>query len=109
MTKKSYIDKHKTTIQKFTDAVYKAQTWVQTHSAEEIADAVQPYFTDIDRDIVVRVVDRYKQQGSFATDPIVDGDEWNNLLNIMTQAGELKTKTDHDTLVDNEFAEQAMK
>ncbi len=38
------------------------------------------------------VVKRYKDQGSFATDGIVDEAEWNNLLDVMTSAGELKEK-----------------
>lgn len=109
MAKQSYINKNKDTVQKFTNAVYKAQQWVNEHNAEEIADVVLPYFKDAERDIVIRVIDRYKQQGSYATNPIIDEDEWNNLLDVMTTAGELKTKTEHGKLVDNDFAENAMK
>ncbi|MNJ02271.1 hypothetical protein D3C73_1621770 [compost metagenome] len=50
---------------------------------------------------------RYKDQGSFATDGIVDEQEWNNLQNVMEAAGELKSKVDHKTLVNNQFAEKA--
>ncbi|MBW7460444.1 ABC transporter substrate-binding protein, partial [Paenibacillus sepulcri] len=109
MTKQSYIDKNKDTVQKFTDAVYKGQQWVNSHSAEEIADVVLPYFPDTERDIIIRVIDRYKQQGSFATDPVVDEQEWDNLQDVMTEAGELAARTDHEALVNNTFAEQAMK
>ncbi|WP_274650634.1 ABC transporter substrate-binding protein [Paenibacillus humicola] len=109
MTKQSYMDKNKDTVQKFADAVYKAQQWVKEHSPDEIADVVMPYFKDTDRDIAVRVIERYKEQGSYATDPIIDQNEWNNLLDIMTQAGELKDRTPLDKVVDNTFAENAMK
>ncbi|GAE05326.1 ABC transporter substrate-binding protein [Paenibacillus sp. JCM 10914] len=107
MTKQSYIDKNKDTVQKFTNALYKAQQWVDTNSPEDIADAILPYFKDSDRDIVISAVKRYKEQGSYATDPIVDEDEWNNLLDVMDQAGELKEKIAPDKIVDNSFAEQA--
>ncbi|MCR2802913.1 ABC transporter substrate-binding protein [Paenibacillus soyae] len=108
MTKESFIDKNAETVQAFTDAVYKAQQWVDENSAEAIADVVLPYFENVDRDILVSSLDRYKQQGSFATDPIVDVDEWNNLLDVITSAGELQERTEHDVLVNTDFAEKAI-
>ena len=38
--KKSYIEKNPDIIQKFTNAIYKGQKWVETHSTEEVADAI---------------------------------------------------------------------
>ena len=108
MAKQSYIDKNREAIQKFTNAVYKAQQWVRDNDAETIADVVLPYFEDVDRDIVVSSIDRYKSQGSFAEDPIVDESEWNNLLDVMTSAGELAKRTEHQELVDTAFAETAI-
>lgn len=108
MTKKSFIDKNKTAVQKFTNAVQKAQIWVNSHSPEEIADAILPYFKDTDRDIAVRVVKRYQEQGTYAKDPILNEQAWANLLDVMTQAGELKQKVDHSAIVDNSFAKQAI-
>lgn len=109
MTKQSYIDKHKNVVQSFTDAVYKAQLWVNEHSAEEIADVVASYFENVDRDIMVSSIARYKEQGSYATDPIVDEQEWNNLLDVMTSAGELTARTEHSQIVNTTFAEKAIK
>ncbi|WP_422660986.1 ABC transporter substrate-binding protein [Paenibacillus sp. EC2-1] len=107
MTKQSYISKNKETVQKFTNALYKAQQWVDSHSAEEIADVIIPYFKDTERDIVVSSVKRYKEQGTYATDPILDEQEWNNLLDVMDQAGELKERVSRDKIVDNSYAEKA--
>jgi NitT/TauT family transport system substrate-binding protein len=109
MAKQSYMKDHKATVEKFTRAVYKAQQWVKTHSAEEIAKAVQPFFPDTDLDIIKTVVDRYNSQGSFATDPILDKAEWNNLQNIMKEAGELPQNVDHKTLVNTAIAEKVIK
>jgi NitT/TauT family transport system substrate-binding protein len=80
---------------------------VQSKSVNEIADAVKSYFPDTDIGIIRSVVQRYKDQGSYATDPIIDEQEWNNLLDVMTEAGELKEKPDYKKLVDNTFAEKA--
>lgn len=108
MTKGSFIEKNKKDVQAFTNAVYKAQNWVADHSAEEIADVVLPYFENVDRDILISSIDRYKQQGSFASDPIVDEAEWNNLLDVITSAGELDQRPEHSVLVNTEFAEEAI-
>jgi NitT/TauT family transport system substrate-binding protein len=109
MAKKSYMGKNSSTIQKFTNAVQKAQNWVQAKSVNEIADAVLPYFPDTDIAIVRNVVKRYKDQGSYATNPIIDEQEWQNLQEVMSSAGELKQKVDWKKLVDNSYAEKSMK
>ena len=107
MTKQSFIDKHPDTVQKFTNAIQKAQQWVDEHSPEEIADVILPYFKDADREIVISAIGRYQEQGSYATDAIVDEEEWGNLLDVMEQAGELKERVPHEAIVNNSFAEKA--
>ncbi|MEH6990254.1 ABC transporter substrate-binding protein [Cytobacillus firmus] len=109
MTKQSYIDENKETVEKFTRAIYKAQQWVEQHSSKETAEAIQGYFDNTELEIIEMVVDRYKSQGSFATDPILDTKEWDNLQNIMEEAGELPKRLEHDTLVNTEIAEGVMK
>jgi NitT/TauT family transport system substrate-binding protein len=106
MTKESYMKENKEIVEKFTKAIYKAQQWVTTHSSAEIAEAIQSFFPDTDMEIMKMVVDRYKEQGSFATDPILDEEEWNNLQDIMKEAGELPQEVTHETLVNTEIAEE---
>jgi NitT/TauT family transport system substrate-binding protein len=108
MTKESFLKEKEATVEKFTRAIYKAQQWVDTHSAKETAELIQKYFDDTELDLIETVVDRYKSQGSFATDPILDEEEWNNLQNIMDEAGELPKRVDYQTLVNTEFAEKVM-
>lgn len=108
MAKQSYIDKNKETIQKFTNAVYKAQLWLQQQEAHVVAEALAPFFEDVDLNIIESVVERYRDQQSFALDPIVDEDEWNNLLDIIEEAGEIEQRVPHSTLVNNDFALQAI-
>ncbi|KWX70103.1 ABC transporter substrate-binding protein [Paenibacillus jilunlii] len=107
MSKQSYISKNGDTVQKFTNAVRRAQVWVKEHSPEEIADAILPYFENTDRDIVISSVKRYKEQDTYAVNPVIDGKEWNNLLDVMDNAGELKERIPEAKIVDNSFAEKA--
>ncbi len=109
MSKQSYMNENKESIEKFTRALHKAQTWVQEHSAKEIAEVIQPYFEDSDLELIEIVVDRYKSQGSFATDPILDEEEWNNLKAIMDEAGELPEDVQHSTLVNTDIAKDVIK
>lgn len=109
MSKSSYISKNGVTVQKFTNAIQRAQLWVKDHSPEEIADAIQPFFEKTERDIVVSAVKRYKEQDTYAVNPIVDDKEWNNLLDVMENAGELKERVPADKIVNNSFAEKAEK
>lgn len=107
MAKTSFIAKNRSAVQKYTNAVQRAQRWVEAKSPDEIADAVQTFFPDTDKGIVQTVVKRYKEQGTYATDAIIDEQEWNNLLDVMQSAGELKERVEHKKLVDNSFAEKA--
>lgn len=108
MAKESFMNENPETIEKFTRAIYKAQKWVEDSSAREVAEVLHPHFEDTELDIIEMVVERYKGQGSFATDPILDEEEWTNLQNIMDEAGELPERIDHKTLVNTEFAEKVM-
>ena len=109
MAKDSYMKDNKETVEKFTKALYKAQQWVEKNSAADIAKVIEPYFEDTELELIETVVDRYKSQGSFATDPILDEEEWNNLQNIMNEAGELPQQVDHKTLVNTSIAERVVK
>ncbi|MFD1739250.1 ABC transporter substrate-binding protein [Bacillus salitolerans] len=106
MTKQSYLNDNKEIVEKFTRAIYKAQQWVESHSAQEIAEAIQPFFEDTDVALIETVVNRYKEQGSYATNPILDEDEWNNLQDIMREAGELPVEVDHSVLVETKLIEE---
>lgn len=107
MAKQSYIEKNEEVIQKVTNALHRAQLWVEEKSVEDITEAIVSFFDDTDQDIISSVVARYKEQGSFATDPIIDDAEWNNLMDVMDSAGELTDRIEPSTLIDNRFAEAA--
>jgi NitT/TauT family transport system substrate-binding protein len=108
MAKQSFMKDNAEAVEKFTAAIYKAQQWVETSHPAEVAKVIQPYFEDTDLDIIETVIERYKSQGSFATDPILDEDEWNNLQDIMDEAGELPKYINHEDLVNTSVAESVL-
>ena len=109
MTKASLIDSDPETVEKFTRAIKKAQDWVYANSAEDVAKVIQPFFEDTEVDLIATVVERYRAQESFAKDPILDEEEWNNLQDVMEEAGELPRRMDYQELVDTSFAEKVTK
>lgn len=106
---KSYMEKNPEIIQKFTNAIYKGMVWVQEHSSEEIAEAVLPQFPDTDKEVLVSLIDRYRDQDSWKPDLIITEDGFNHLMDIMELAGELDTRADYSKIVTTKFAEKAMK
>lgn len=108
MTKQSHLDQNAAAIQKFTNAVYKGQQWVASHTPKETAEVIAKYFDQISPEILESSVKRYLEQGSFATDPILDETEWNRLQEIMNEAGELKAPADYAKLVNTTFAKAAI-
>lgn len=109
MTKESYLTENEETVEKFTTAIYKAQQWVYENNSVETAKLIENYFEDTDLEIIESSIERYKSQESFAKNPILDEEEWENLQNIMDEAGELPKRVDYNTLVNTEFAEKVMK
>ncbi|MDK2800683.1 MAG: NitT/TauT family transport system substrate-binding protein [Clostridiales bacterium] len=107
--KKSYIEKNKDIIQKFTNAIYKGQQWVEKSSYEEIAKAIKPFFPDANDEILVTVVKRYKDQDTWAKNPILTSEALDLLQTIISEAGELDKKVPYEKVVTTEFAERAIK
>ncbi|HOP72503.1 MAG TPA: ABC transporter substrate-binding protein [Thermoclostridium caenicola] len=106
--KKSYIEKNKDIIQRFTNAIYKGQQWVEQHTPKEIAEVIRPSFPDTDLEILEAVAQRYKEIDAWCQDPVMTEESLNRLQDVMEEAGELKNRVPHDKIVDNSFARKAM-
>lgn len=107
-TTKSRIEKDPELIQKFTNAFYKGQLWVQNHTAEEIAKEIKPFFPDSEDDILVTVVNRYKEIDAWCNNPITAPEALDLLQEVMQSAGELDKNVEYDKIVTQDFAKKAM-
>lgn len=106
---RSYIEENPEIIQAFTNAIYKGMLWVQSHSAEEIAEAIQPQFIDTDKEALVKIAERYKAQDSWKPDLVLTEEGLNHMMNIMEMAGQLEKRAPYEEMVITKFAEEAMK
>lgn len=106
--KKSYIEKNRGTIQKFSNAIYRGQIWVDTHIPEEIAKVIKPSFPDTDESILVTVAKRYKDQDAWNKDPVLKKESLDLLQKVIQEAGQLKKTVPYDKVVDTQFAQKAI-
>ena len=107
--KKSYIENNQETIQNFTNAIYEGQVWVKEHSAREIAESIQSFFPDTDLEMIEAAVQSYKDIDAWSDTPILKEEAFDRLQEVMTLAGELEKEAPYSKVVNNEYAENAIK
>ena len=105
----NYIENNEDIIQKFTNAIYKGQVWVRTHSAREIAEVISPHFTELSLDDLEKVMKRHIDIDAWNDTPILKEEAFNKLQDIMIEAKELDNKVPYEKLVNLKFAENACK
>lgn len=108
MAKQSYMENNEETIEKFTRALYRAQQWVQENPAHVVAESIAVFFEDTPLETIEQVVERYRDQGSYAETPILQEDAWYLLQEIMEEAGELPREVSYEELVITSIANKIM-
>ncbi len=106
--KKSYIEKNKDLIQRFTNAIYKGQKWVDSHTPKEIAEAIKDSFPDTDIAVLENVAKRYQDIDAWNKDPVMNEASLELLQKVMEEAGVLDTKAPYGKLVNTDFAQKAI-
>ena len=106
--KKSYIEKNSGIIQGFTNAVYKGEQWVKSHSAKEIAEAIVDFFPDTDLSKLESAIQSYIDIDAWKDNPVLKQESFALLQKVMKEAGELEKEADYGKLVNNSFAEKAI-
>ena len=99
---------HPEIIEAFTRAIYRGQQWIATHSAEEIAEVILPQFPESDVETLTTIIDRYKSQDTWKTDPLFSEEGFTLMQDIMEAGGELSSRVPFSDLVSNEFAEKVI-
>lgn len=108
-TTKMFMSENKDLLQRFTNAVYKGQLWIQTASEEEVAKAMQPFFNDMSLDDLVSVVKRYKEVDAWSQNPVLKEESLNKLMEVMKEADELDKEPPYKDIVNVDFANNAIK
>ena len=99
---------HPDIIESFTRAVYRGQQWVDSHSSAEIAEVILPQFSESDVETLTTIIERYKQQDTWKTDPTFSEKDFTLIQDIMEHGGELSQRVPFHDLVQNKFAEKVI-
>lgn len=105
---KSYSEKHPDILKKFTKALYKAQIWIQNHTAEEIINVILPFFVDADKNLLKKCVENYISADVWCKNPLITKEEINLMEEIMIKGNELTEKIDFEKIVDKSYAKEVI-
>lgn len=105
--KTSYMEANPEIMQGFVNALQKSMDYVNSHSAEEIAKAIQNQFPETDLETLTTIISRYKEQDTWKEDLIFEEESFTLLQNILEDAGELSERVPYDNLVTTTYAEKA--
>ena len=104
---KSYFDEHPEIIQGFTNAIQRGLEYVNSHTAEEIAQVIAPQFPETDADTIAVIVGRYLEQDTWKEDLIFEKESFELLQDILEEAGELEERVPYEKLVTTDYAKKA--
>lgn len=107
--KKSYIENNSELIAAFTRAIYKGQQWVHSHTASEIAEAVKDFFPDTSIELLTASAQSYMDIDAWCDTPVMEQSSFDLLQEVMSKAGELEKAAPFDKVVDNTYANKAIK
>lgn len=105
-TKESYLKKHKTQAEKFLKAVSRGYDYITTNDNETVAKALLDSFTGNTLEELATAVEQYKKINAWSSDMILTEDGFDNLMNVMLNAGVITEKSSWAEVVDNTLAEQ---
>lgn len=107
--RKSYIEANPKVIQGFTNAIAKAEAWLQTATPEDAAKALAPYFNGVPEAELASSVVRHREAGVWKTSPLVTPEAMSELQKLLIASGVLEAgrEVTYDRLVDPTFAKAA--
>lgn len=104
-----YLEEHPEAIQKFTNAIYKAQIWLKQHSAAEVAAAaVSTSFANLETPVLTKAIERYAALNMWADTPAVEQEPYERFINAAKNAGEIPALVPYDSVVVTCFAKQSV-
>jgi len=104
----AYVESDPEVIQRFTNAIYKAQLWLSQHSAEEAAEAAAPSFPSLDKIILQKSIERYRSLGVWNCSPLLSRESYERFQSAAKGAGEIAAAIPYESAVVTSFASQAI-
>lgn len=102
----TYLEENGHIIQGFCRALHRAMVFIETHTDEDVAEAMLPQFPDTDLAVLTEVTARHREIDAWNTALTMEQSSLERLETVMTEAGELQESewVSFDALVDNSWA-----
>lgn len=98
------------TIQRFTNAIYKAQLWLKHSDPAEIFNlAAQHFAQEEDKTAVQKGIEKFKTLGIWAENPVIPRENYERFVALFVEAREIPEPVPYDLAVERAFAEKAVK
>ena len=104
-----YLKKNKDKIDKFMRGLKKGYDYLIQATDKQIIDALKPSFNTTSDELIIASVRNYIRIGAYASDFVLKESSWNNLLDIIDNAGELKSRVAWNDAVNTSFAKKVNK
>ncbi|MBU3158182.1 ABC transporter substrate-binding protein [Clostridium frigoris] len=107
---KSYITKNPAVMQKFTNAIYKGQKWVNSHSDKEVITSIKSYFPGTDEAVLISSIKNYRNINAFSTNPTLTTENLTKLMDIVQsyKPSLIPTRPSFDKIVNTTFSKNAV-
>lgn len=89
-------------------AIWRTQQWVASEPPRALAAAIADYFPDLDRSVLTRSLQRYKEQGVWARDPVLSQEGFERLQRALLGSGFIKRAVPFAECADNRLALEAV-
>lgn len=109
ITTDEFLKKNPQVAQAWTNAILKAQKYVQSAPAADLAKDISSYFPGVSEENLVATVDRYRKFDIWKKDPLVTPEAMNKLQEMLVTSGvlEAQKRVPYDKLVVTTFATEA--
>ncbi len=105
---KELLNKDSEKLTNFVKALKKGYDFVISASDEELLKALKPSFNTTKDSLIISAVKNYLRIGAYAESSVLSESAWEQMLDIIDNAGELKARVAHSTAVNTQIAKNAL-
>lgn len=100
----NYLKNNPNKLEKFVRAIKKGYDYLMKATDEQIIASLKPSFSTTGDNLILASVKNYIRIGAYASSPILKESSWNNMLDIIENAGELTSRVSWNEAVNTNFA-----
>ncbi len=102
-----WLDSKPDLARRFVQGYARALKWLSDNDPATVGPEVANFFPDVDQELILRAVARYKEQETWPARPNLEPPEYHGLQDILIDAGLANQRQPYEKIVRPEFAAQA--